>query len=62
MPVTWKKIAYEDDVLLITSLVLPFYIEAGTLDTIPLTADRKLPFFMIVNLSDPVANNIPLTT
>lgn len=58
MPVTWKKLAYEDDVLLITSLVLPFYVEAGTLDTISLTADRKLPFFD----SAAAEKNIALTT
>jgi len=42
----------------ITSLVLPFYIAAGTLDTIPLTADQKLPFFD----SAAAAKNISLTT
>lgn len=42
----------------ITSLVLPFYIAAGTLDTIPLTADQKLPFFD----ASAAAKNIALTT
>ena len=42
----------------ITSLVFPFYVAAGTLDTIPLTADQKLPFFVAAG----GASNIPLTT
>jgi hypothetical protein len=44
--------------LAITSLVLPFYVEAGTIDTIPLTADSKLPFFD----ATATAKNIALTT
>jgi hypothetical protein len=41
----------------ITSLVLPFYTAAGTLDTIPLTADQKLPFYIAAGTT----SNIPLT-
>lgn len=44
--------------LLATGLVVPFYKAAGTLDTIPLTADQKVPFFMAAG----TASNIPLTT
>jgi hypothetical protein len=42
----------------ITSLVFPFYVAAGTLDSIALTADQKLPFFD----STATAKNIALTT
>lgn len=41
----------------ITSLVLPFYKADASLDTIPLTADQKLPFFD----SSAAAKNIALT-
>lgn len=44
--------------LSITSLKFPFYLAAGTLDTIALTADQKLPFYV----AGGGASNIPLTT
>jgi hypothetical protein len=46
------------DKLDITSLVLPFYIADGTLDTIPLTSDQKLPFYNAAGAS----KDIVLTT
>lgn len=61
MAVEWKRLVYASELtqyLLVSGLVLPFYIAAGTLDTIPLTADRKIPFFK----ADGNPSNIPLTT
>lgn len=52
MAATWKRFVYSDE------LKFPFYIEAGTLDAISLTADSKLPFFDAAG----AAKNITLTT
>lgn len=46
---------YADTKLPITSLVLPFYDSDGNLDTIPLTADSKLPFYDAAGASKDIA-------